>query len=148
MTVDFNPGFNFALTLLLAAAGPVVALRYLEPILLKLLRSQCPEGGEGADFWMRSAYVLAVCGTVLLALSFGQYRGEAFDAVERALWLVAAGTFITVAFVTRQVWAPVRLAQTERRLHAQRELLRTQRANRQAELDLANLQAHSPSAGA
>jgi hypothetical protein len=99
---------NFAITLALAVVGPLLALRYLQPI---LLRSQCPEGGDGADFWLRSAQVLAVSGTLLLALSFGNYRAELLPALERALWLVAAGTFSTVAFITRQVWTPVRRAQ-------------------------------------
>lgn len=100
---------HFALTLLLAVLGPILALGYLKPILLRVLRSQCGGAGDGADFWVRSAYVLAICGTVLLALSFGQYRhAETLDALERALWLVAAGTFGTVAFIARQVWRPVR----------------------------------------
>ncbi len=110
-----SPTLNFTLSLVLAVLGPVLALRYLQPILLKLLRAQCSEGGEGADFWMRSAYVLAVCGTLLLMLSFGQYRGETFEAMERALWLVAAGTFGTVAFISRQAWRPVREARELRR---------------------------------
>jgi hypothetical protein len=111
---------NFALTLLLAALGPVLAISYLRPILLRLLRSQCPKGGDSADFWVRSAYVLAVCGTLLLCLSFGNYhRNETLPALERALWLVAAGTFSTVAFIARQVWAPVRLAQQHDALRLQ-----------------------------
>jgi hypothetical protein len=100
--------FNFALTLLLAVLGPIVAISYLRPILLRVLSKQCRDGGEGADFWVRSAYLLAVTGTLLLALSFGQYRGDILQTLERALWLVAAGTFGTVAFIARQVWAPVR----------------------------------------
>jgi hypothetical protein len=103
---------NFAITLLLATLGPVLAISYLRPILLRVLRSHCPAGGDGADFWVRSAYVLAVCGTLLLCLSFGNYhRDDVLPALERALWLAAAGTFGTVAFIARQVWAPVRQAQ-------------------------------------
>ncbi len=111
---------QFMLALALAALGPVAALRYLQPILLPVLRAQCEEGGQGAEFWMRSAYVLAVCGTLLLTLSFGQYRGELLQTLERSLWLVAAGTFATVAFIARQVWAPVRESRALRRLEAER----------------------------
>lgn len=106
--------FNFILTLSLAVVGPVVAISYLRPILLRLLQSQCRDAGgagEGAEFWVRSAYVLAIAGTLLLALSFGNYRADLLVALERALWLVAAGTFGTVAFIARQVWQPVRRAQ-------------------------------------
>lgn len=100
---------HFTLTLTLAVLGPILALGYLKPILLRVLRSQCGGAADGADFWVRSAYVLAICGTLLLALSFGQYRHAAtLDALERALWLVAAGTFGTVAFIARQVWRPLR----------------------------------------
>ena len=115
-----TPSLQFLLALALAAIGPVAALRYLQPILLPVLRAQCEEGGQGAEFWMRSAYVLAVCGTLLLTLTFGQYRGELLHTLERSLWLVAAGTFATVAFIARQVWAPVRENRALRRLEAER----------------------------
>jgi hypothetical protein len=113
---------SFVMTLLLAALGPVVALAYLKPILLRVLRSQCPDGGDGAEFWIRSAHVLAVTGTLLLALSFGNYEAELMPALERALWLVMAGTFGTVAFIARQVWAPVRRAQRRQSLIEEQQL--------------------------
>ncbi|MBB5203373.1 type III secretory pathway component EscS [Inhella inkyongensis] len=121
---------NFALTLALAAIGPVLAISYLRPILLRLLQSQCQGQTDSADFWVRSAYVLAVCGTLLLALSFGAYRQDTLEALERALWLVAAGTFGTVAFITRQVWGPVRLAQHQQQLALQREQMESAKAQR------------------
>jgi hypothetical protein len=99
----------FLLSLLIAVIGPVLAISYLRPILLKVLQSLCNAEG-GAEFWLRSAYLLAVCGTLLLMLSFGQFE-EGVSAVEtmrRALWLVLLGVFATVALISQQVWRQVR----------------------------------------
>lgn len=102
---------NFCLTLVIAVLGPVLAIAYLKPILLVVLDSLCVEplpGKVGAHFWIRSAYVLAIAGTLVLALTFGEFHGSLLDAVHRALWLAAAGSFASIAFITRRVWAPVR----------------------------------------
>jgi hypothetical protein len=97
------------LSLTLAVVGPLLAITYLRPILIRVLRSLCDADG-GAEFWMRSAYLLAVCGTMLLMLSFGEFREDAsvVDTLRRALWLVFAGVFITVGIIAKQVWAQVR----------------------------------------
>lgn len=99
----------FLLSLLIAITGPLVAISYLKPILIKVLQSLCPAEGA-AEFWVRSAYLLAVCGTLLLMLSFGEFREGAnvVDTLRRALWLVFAGVFTSVAMISRQVWAQVR----------------------------------------
>ena len=101
---------NFSVSLLIAVLGPVIAIGYLRPILLVVLDSLCVEplpGKVGAHFWVRSAYVLAIAGTLVLALTFGEFYGSLLGAVHRALWLTAAGTFISIAIITRRVWAPV-----------------------------------------
>jgi len=101
---------NFSVTLLIAILGPVVAIGYLKPILLVVLDSLCVEplpGKAGAHFWVRSAYVLAIAGTLVLALTFGEFDGSLLDALRRALWLAAAGSFVSIALITRRVWAPV-----------------------------------------
>lgn len=101
---------NFSITLLIAVLGPVIAIGYLRPILLVVLDALCVEplpGQVGAHFWVRSAYVLAIAGTLVLALSFGDFHGSLLDAVHRALWLTAAGCFVSIAFIARRVWAPV-----------------------------------------
>ncbi|MCE4553238.1 hypothetical protein [Pelomonas cellulosilytica] len=101
---------NFALTLVIAVLGPVVAIWYLQPILLVVLDSLCMAplpGRAGAQFWVRSAYVLAIAGTLVLALTFGDFHGTLLDAIHRALWLAAAGCFVSIAVITRRVWAPV-----------------------------------------
>ncbi|MBI3346666.1 MAG: hypothetical protein HY020_05580 [Burkholderiales bacterium] len=101
---------NFAVTLLIAVIGPVIAIGYLQPILLVVLDSLCIAplpGKAGAHFWVRSAYVLAIAGTLVLALTFGDFHGSPLEAVHRALWLTAAGCFVSIAIITRRVWAPV-----------------------------------------
>lgn len=99
----------FLLSLTIAIIGPLLAISYLKPILIKVLQSLCNAEG-GAEFWVRSAYLLAVCGTLLLMLTFGEFReeGSVVDTLRRALWLVFAGVFTTVAMIARQVWGQVR----------------------------------------
>lgn len=102
---------NFCVTLFIAVLGPLLAIGYLKPILLVVLDSLCVEplpGKVGAHFWVRSAHVLAIAGTLMLALTFGEFHGSLLDALHRALWLAAAGSFASIAIITRQVWAPVR----------------------------------------
>lgn len=104
------PELNFVITLAIALLGPVIAIGYLKPILLVVLDSLCSEplpGKVGAHFWVRSAYVLAIAGTLVLALTFGEFSGSLLSAVHRALWLTAAGCFVSIAIITRRVWAPV-----------------------------------------
>ncbi|MEK8031351.1 hypothetical protein AACH06_11030 [Ideonella sp. DXS29W] len=98
----------FASSLTLAVCLPIVAVRYLEPILAKVLRGLCDADG-GAEFWIRSAYLLAVTGTVVLQLTFGRFEDGAdpVDVLRRTLWLVLAGIFVTVAFIASRVWHQV-----------------------------------------
>jgi quinol-cytochrome oxidoreductase complex cytochrome b subunit len=99
----------FFVSLLIALVGPVIAISYLKPILYKVLRMLCDADG-GAEFWIRCAYLLAVSGTLLLMLSFGEFneRSSVVDTVRRSLWLVLAGVFVTVAIISRNVWTQVR----------------------------------------
>jgi len=99
----------FFVSLWIALVGPIVAITYLKPILYKVLRMLCDAEG-GAEFWIRCAYLLAVSGTLLLMLSFGEFsdRSSAIDAMRRSLWLVMAGVFATVAIISRNVWTQVR----------------------------------------
>lgn len=102
---------NFVLTLVVAVLGPLLAISYLKPILLVVLDALCVDplpGKVGAHFWIRSAYVLALAGTLVLALTFGEFHGSVMDALHRALWLAAAGSFVSIAIITRRVWTPVR----------------------------------------
>ena len=99
----------FFISLLIALVGPIIAISYLRPILHKVLRLLCDAEG-GAEFWIRCAYLLAVSGTLLLMLSFGEFKdsNDIVDTVRRSLWLVLAGVFLTVAIISRNVWTQVR----------------------------------------
>ncbi|AYQ26641.1 MULTISPECIES: hypothetical protein [unclassified Polaromonas] len=112
----------FFVSLLIALVGPVIAISYLKPILYKVLRMLCDADG-GAEFWIRCAYLLAVSGTLLLMLSFGEFNehSSVVDTVRRSLWLVLAGVFVTVAIISRNVWTQVRqwLAAKELAAHVQ-----------------------------
>lgn len=112
----------FFVSLLIALVGPVIAISYLKPILYKVLRMLCDADG-GAEFWIRCAYLLAVSGTLLLMLSFGEFNehSSVVDTVRRSLWLVLAGVFVTVAIISRNVWTQVRqwLAAKELATHVQ-----------------------------
>ena len=112
----------FFVSLLIALVGPIIAITYLRPILYKVLRMLCDADG-GAEFWIRCAYLLAVSGTLLLMLTFGEFseRHDVVDTVRRSLWLVLAGVFLTVAIISRNVWTQVRqwLAAQERATHMQ-----------------------------
>jgi hypothetical protein len=105
----------FALSLVIGAVGPIVAVSYLRPILVKVLASLCDADG-GAEFWLRSAYLLAVCGTVLLMLSFGRFEPQVdvVASLQRSLWLMFAGVFLTIAFIATKVWAQVQAMSRQR----------------------------------
>lgn len=100
----------FLLSLAIAVAGPLLAVTYLRPILLKVLRSLC-DAEAGAEFWLRCTYLLALCGTLLLMLTFGEFDGQTstVETLRRSLWLVFAGVFVSVTIIARNVWSQVRL---------------------------------------
>ncbi|MCW7540452.1 hypothetical protein OOT46_21735 [Aquabacterium sp. A7-Y] len=100
----------FLLSLFLAVVGPIIAITYMRPILLKVLRGLCP-ADCGAEFWVRSAYLLAVSGTLLLLLSFGLFEpGTAWvESLRRTLWLILTGVFLTIAFIAQKVWSQVQV---------------------------------------
>lgn len=100
----------FLLSLAIAVAGPLLAVTYLRPILLKVLRSLC-DAEAGAEFWLRCTYLLALCGTLLLMLTFGEFDAQTstVETLRRSLWLVFAGVFVSVTIIARNVWSQVRL---------------------------------------
>jgi len=99
----------FLLSLLVGVAGPAVAIRYLRPILAKVMLALCDTDG-GAEFWIRCAYLLAICGTLLLILTFGHFdlKTDPVDVIRRVLLLDFMGVFLTVAIISRNVWKQVR----------------------------------------
>lgn len=112
--------YLFAAAIVIGGAGPILAVSYLRPILVKVLVGLCDADG-GAEFWVRSAYMLAVCGTLLLLLVFGRFDAgvDPVDSLGRTLELSMAGVFVTIAFIARNVWSQVRVALLAKRaVHA------------------------------
>ena len=75
--MSLSPFAALLICLALAVAGPLAAMRYLRPILMQTIGRLCDDGqGSGpiaADFWTRAAYVLAISGTALLVLLWGDF---------------------------------------------------------------------------
>ena len=99
----------FLLSLLVGIAGPAIAIRYLRPILVKVMLALCDTDG-GAEFWIRCAYLLAICGTSLLILTFGhfEFNADPVEVLRRVLLLVFMGVFVSVAIISRNIWQQVR----------------------------------------
>jgi hypothetical protein len=96
------------LSLLIAIAGPVLALRYLRKILLDVITLLCPSSGS-AEFWWRVINVLALCGSLLLMLVFGpgDDAHTVNELLRRSLLLVTIAVFFSIALVTSRVWRGV-----------------------------------------
>ena len=87
-------------------------MRYLRPILMQTIGRLCDDGqGSGpiaADFWTRAAYVLAISGTALLVLLWGDFDAiHPMQALRRGLLLVSGGVFASVSFIAFNVWKHV-----------------------------------------
>lgn len=109
-----NHTLLFLLSLGISAAFPLAAIRWLQPLLLRVLRSLCDADGS-AEFWLRTSQVLAVSGSLVLLLSFGQFDAgtDTVDALRRTLWLSLATTFVSVALVSRNVWRRIPKTQAD-----------------------------------
>ncbi len=99
----------FLVSLGLAAFGPILAIRYLRPILERVLRGLCRADG-GTEFWIRAAYLMATTGTLLLTLVFGGFDPgtSVVETLRRTLLLTLVGVFTTVGIITANVWSQVR----------------------------------------
>lgn len=96
--------FLTSLALTLAVVG--AALLYLRGITRRVLRELCPTDA-GAEFWLRTADVLALAGSLILVLAFGGAAGSTADAVVQlrlTLGLALAGVFVAVVLVSSNVW--------------------------------------------
>ena len=100
--------YQLPLSLLIAIVGPLLALRYLRSILLKVIGFLCPSSGS-AEFWWRSINVLALCGSLVLMLVFGPVDElmNFNELLRRSLLLVTLSVFVSVAIVTSRVWRGV-----------------------------------------
>ena len=95
-------------TSLLVTVGVVVtALVYLRDITRRVVRELC-SSDAGAEFWLRSADILAYSGSLMLVLLFGKFGAADWVEVLRVtLILTLAGLFITVLFVANGIWRNV-----------------------------------------
>src|SRR5215213_2733457 len=93
----------FVTCVIIAVCAPILAIAYIRPILITVLRSLC-KGDSGAEFWVRCANVLAVCGTLLLVLAFGDFsmHVDIAEALRRSLILVFIGVFLTIGIISSQ----------------------------------------------
>lgn len=114
----------FLLSLGVAIAAPLAVLHYLVPALRRASATADPcEAGGSLDFWLAALRWLAILGTVMLVLSFGEFRegADLLAVLRRTLWLVAAGLFVSVAVMARAVWHTL---DTRERQRQQEKLLR------------------------
>jgi hypothetical protein len=103
--------FLICLTVTLATVGS--ALLYLRGITRRVLVAQCGTD-TGAEFWLRSADVLALAGSLILVLAFGGVLPGA-DWVQQlrlVLGLALTGVFVTVVLVASNVWRAIPAAPT------------------------------------
>jgi hypothetical protein len=102
----------FLVSLTISATLPLTAIQWLKPLLLRVLNGLCPADGS-AEFWLRTTQVLAVSGSLVLLLTFGEFYEHIglVDALRRTLWLSLAATFVSVALVSRNIWRQIPKAQ-------------------------------------
>ncbi|HXU93193.1 MAG TPA: hypothetical protein VFP33_06000 [Gallionella sp.] len=98
----------FFSTLLFTILVVSIAMLYLRRTTRKIIVELC-KSEAGAEFWLRSADILAYSGALMLVLIFG-YDTNAqdwIDAIRITLILTLGGVFVTVMFVARNVWKTV-----------------------------------------
>jgi hypothetical protein len=94
----------FYVMLALTICVVLLPLTYLRKITRHVLLELCDRNGTGAEFWLRTADVLAIAGSLMLVLLFGRPNAGAIEAVRMTLILALAGVFITVMFVASNIW--------------------------------------------
>ena len=82
-----------------------VAMSYLRTTTRQIILELC-HSDAGAEFWLRSSDILALAGSVVLVLVFGNSTNASswVEAVRMTLILSLGGIFISVMFVARNVW--------------------------------------------
>lgn len=97
------------LTSLAVTVGVVlIAMLYLRRATRRMIVTLC-ESDSGAEFWLKSADVLAMSGSLMLVLIFGNATSVSdwTTVLRLTLSLALAGIFITVMFVSSSVWRNV-----------------------------------------
>jgi hypothetical protein len=99
----------FLVSLACAVVAPTLAIAYLRGILRRVLDGLCGADGS-AEFWIRCATLLAVTGSVLTLMLFGEFDPgiPVALALRRCLFLTMAAVFASVAIISRNVWNQAR----------------------------------------
>lgn len=95
---------NLGLTVSIVA----IAMYYLRRTTRQVINDLC-HSDAAAEFWLRSADILAYSGSVMLVLIFGNATTaqNLVEVIRVTLILTLSGLFITVMFVARNVWRAV-----------------------------------------
>jgi len=98
----------FFSSLIFTVAVVTVAMAYLRKTTRQVIIELC-KSDAGAEFWLRSADILAYSGALMLVLIFGNTTSteDVVEALRHTLILALSGIFITVMFVARNVWRTV-----------------------------------------
>ena len=90
----------------------MLPMLYLRRVTRNVLMELCERSEISAEFWLRTANVLALTGSLMLVLMFGKTSGDWVDCVRITLILALIGVFITVMFVSSNIWRRVAVATT------------------------------------
>jgi SNF family Na+-dependent transporter len=98
----------FLSTLVFTVAVVAIAMLYLRHATRQVINELC-HSDAAAEFWLRSADILAFSGSLMLVLVFGNGTStlDWMEAIRTTLILTLSGLFITVMFVARNVWRGV-----------------------------------------
>jgi hypothetical protein len=93
-TLNFT---DLLLVILVPLVISLVPIFYLRPMLVRIVSDLCGHPLR-AEFWVRSAALLAALGSLILALIFGM------ESVRGLIISSLVGSFAAVAFTARAIW--------------------------------------------
>lgn len=98
----------FFATLSLTVLVVTIAMLYLRRTTRRVINDLC-HSDAAAEFWLRSADILAYSGSIILVLIFGNATNteDLIEVIRVTLILTLSGLFMTVMFVARNVWRSV-----------------------------------------
>jgi len=96
----------FLTTLMVTIGTVLIAMLYLRHTTRQVIIELC-KSEFGADFWLRSADILAYSGALILVLIFGGGEEGWVEALRMTLILALSGVFVTVMFVATNIWRTV-----------------------------------------
>ncbi len=112
--------YLFLASLAMTLAVVIIPLVYLRGVTRRVLLELCHRSGVGAEFWLKVANTLAICGSLMLVLMFGKTSGSWTDAMRITLILALSGVFFTVVLVASSI---ARRASVVAANHAEKELV-------------------------